>query len=198
MKGENVDPEPANVANPLKALAGLGKGIFILLFGVLVVMILVIVNLFNVAANQKATIENEKEIAAAVEQRSVTGRALVTKSLETINKVSADLDKLSVLYLTQEKELESHRGSLAEIVAAEHQLVAEQGEVLKAARQASVSANNAASQTRHTSQTIQEKVATTAEKKSVTKQEAKNDAKSKQLNTLVGQYKSAIRKADHP
>jgi hypothetical protein len=206
------------MSDVLSVLKELGTGIFrtlwalaIILVCVFLTLIAVIFNLFNVAVNQKATIENQKAIALASDERTTAGRALVTKALQVINKVSDDMDRLTVLYLVQWRDLESQRAPLAEIIRGEGQLIEQQKatiakaeEVLRAAQISASEARAAAAQTRNTNRTIKEKVVTTPEKLDVEKQKQKLaaktqaiDVKSQKLNTLVNQYKQAIKKADH-
>jgi hypothetical protein len=192
--------ERLNQPNPIAALEGLGKGIFrvlcglgLITTGVLVVLILVIVNLWNVAANQKATIDNQKEIAEASNVHAAASREIIKKSLEMIDKVSNNLERLTVLYLAQEQELVADKSALREIIMAERTMVTEQADVLKAAKQASAEAAAAASQTRNTNRTISEKVVTTKERDAVTKQTAKNVEKGKELKALA----KTIKKAEH-
>jgi hypothetical protein len=170
-------------------LCGLG----LITTGVLVVLILVIVNLWNVAANQKATIDNQKEIAEASNVHATASREIIKKSLEMIDKVSNNLERLTVLYLAQEQELVADKSALREIIMAERTMVTEQADVLKAAKQASAEAAAAASQTRNTNRTISEKVVTTKERDAVTKQTAKNVEKGKELKALA----KTIKKAEH-
>ncbi len=202
----------------LSILKELGGGIFRTLWAVAIVLgcvflilILVVVNLFNVAESQKAIIENQKALALASDERIAASRALVTKALQVINKVSEDMDRLTVLYLVQWHDLESQRAPLAEMMRVEHVLIEQQKEVLaaaerstKAAENAAAAANTAASQTRNTNRTIAQKVVTTPEKIAVEKQKLKlatktqaTAAKAQKLDVLVNQYKKAIKKVDH-
>jgi hypothetical protein len=204
--------------NPIDVMKGLGMGIYRLLWGVgvvlgcvLAVIVLVIVNLNNVAQNQRSAIENQKAIAAASELVMQQSAQVVKETLATVKLVNTQMATLGAMFEKQGKELAANRTDLAEIVAAERLLVTEQAGVLEAARDAAgassralAAANAAAGQARSVSRVVSEKVVTEPAKKDLDKQKAKLAqktqavvAKGQKLDALAGQYKKAIRKVEH-
>jgi hypothetical protein len=181
----------------------------IILFCVVVVEGALVFCLITVGTNQEALITNQKAIASNTNQ-------LIQETLVTIHQINTEIGRqYDLLVKTREKsrqqfeaqqvELSSYKTALAEIVASDRELVAKQVEILQSTREAANAARSAATSTRNTNRTITEKVVTSDDKQKADKQNAKLltktqavDASQKKLNTLVHQYKHAIKKVEHP
>ena len=169
----------------------------------------VVISLNAVSANQAATITNQDRITektnTLIEQTTMTIERLNSEITTQYAIMVKARERNLLQYEAQQAELASYKMALSNIVASEREVITKQAQILVATREAVEAAKSAAASTRNTNRTITEKVVTTDEKKSADKQKAKLDTKTqavdasqKKLNTLVHQYKSAIKKAGHP
>lgn len=206
----------------LEILQGLARRNFIALVCLCVMMscvsaveMVVVITLWRVDKNQESAIKNEKSMAEASNET-------ILETMNSVHQMAVKMETLSSLYARQQREIEEDLKPLNDIIRIDNELLITRRTVLKnqedmlesqrevvdavreavnLAREAASAAHASAQEARNTNRTLRDKVATTPEKIAVVKKEVKLDKRAKEaeekqnkLDSLVHQYKKAIRK----
>lgn len=205
----------------LQILQGLARRNFAALIWLSVVMtcvtaveMVVVITIWRVDRNQASSMENQKSMAEASNET-------ILETLNSVHQLTIQMETLSALFARQQAQIEQELKPLNDIIRIDQELLStrkavlqNQGAMLESeqkviesvqaavnlAREASNAAHLAAQEARSTNRTLRDKIATTPEKIAVVKKEVKLDKRSKEadekqkkLDSLVHQYKKAIR-----